>query len=92
MNKEKLIRAIKEVVGDKFTLEQIDAVLDGFKAVVFETLKRGGAIRWTGFLDITTKETKPRKGRNPKTNEEIDIPAGTRPAIKFAGSFKTKLK
>ena len=47
--------------------EVFDAMIDG--------LKKEGDVRFRELFHITVKKNKKRKGRNPKTGEEIAIPA-----------------
>lgn len=46
--------------------------------VIAEALQKGEEVRITGFGTFRASETKERVGRNPRTGEEITIPAGKR--------------
>ena len=48
------------------------------------------AVPGFGTFDVKTRAA--RKGRNPKTGEEIDIPASKTVAFKPAGALKDKVK
>ena len=41
-----------------------------------DSLSKGEAVKITGLLAVERTERAARKGRNPRTGEEIQIPAG----------------
>ncbi len=86
MNKSEMIAAIAEKTG----LQKKDAekALVAFIEEVTETLKEGGKVQLVGFGSFEVKERAARKGRNPRTYEEIDIPASKAPIFKAGKAFK----
>jgi DNA-binding protein HU-beta len=50
---------------------EIDGVID----IITRELKRGGRITLTGFGTFSVANRKARTGRNPRTGQEIRIPA-----------------
>jgi DNA-binding protein HU-beta len=44
-------------------------------AVIFDVLSGGEGVRWRGVGSFKVRRRKPRKGRNPRTGEELQIPA-----------------
>jgi nucleoid DNA-binding protein len=52
--------------------------------VLFDYLSSGVDVKWSGLGGFKINERKPRKGRNPKTGEELHIPS--RKVIKFVPS------
>jgi DNA-binding protein HU-beta len=54
-------------------------------ALIADALKKGEDVRVTGFGTFRSVETKERTGRNPRTGEEIQIPASRR-VVFSAGS------
>lgn len=60
--------------SDKRAAEMVDAVV----FVIAEALRRKETVTLRGFGTFGTKEVAARKGRNPKTGEEIEIPAKTK--------------
>ena len=60
----------------------VAAVLDG----ITEALKAGDKVALVGSFE--TRERPARKGRNPRTKEEITIPATTAPAFKAGKALK----
>lgn len=73
MNKAELVAKISEDTG--ITKVQANAVLDSFTDAVTKTLKGGGKVTLVGFGTFLVSKRKARKGRNPKTGEEIKISA-----------------
>lgn len=73
MTKEELVKAIasKAEVKQAVAKKCLDAFLDTVK----ETLKKGEDVRLIGFGTFKVVTRKERKGRNPRTKEEITIPA-----------------
>ena len=53
-----------------------------------EILQQGGKVSLSGLGTFKVKGRKARKGRNPKTGEVIEIPAGRK--ISFKGSLSLK--
>jgi DNA-binding protein HU-beta len=45
-----------------------------------------------GFGTFKRTETAARKGRNPKTGDELDIPASARPSFSAGARFKQAVK
>ena len=62
----------------------VAAVLDG----ITEALKAGDKVALVGFGTFETRERPARKGSNPRTKEEITIPATTAPAFKAGKALK----
>lgn len=86
MNKSELIGALAEKSG--LTRKDAEAALNAFTAVVAETLKSGEKIQLTGFGSFEVRERAARKGHNPATGAEIDIPASKVPAFKAGKALK----
>ncbi|MCF2707149.1 HU family DNA-binding protein [Arcanobacterium haemolyticum] len=74
LNRTELIAAIAE----KANLSKTDAdkALGALQEVLVETLSKGDSVKITGLLAVERTERAARKGRNPRTGEEIEIPAG----------------
>ncbi len=86
MNKSELIAAIAE----KSELSKADAgrALEGFIEAVKEGLKGGGDVAIVGFGTFKVRSRAARTGRNPRTNEEIKIPASKVPAFTAGKALK----
>ncbi|KAF1008670.1 MAG: DNA-binding protein HU-beta [Luteibacter sp.] len=86
MNKSELIAAIAE----KSELSKADAgrALEAFIDAVKEGLKSGGDVAIVGFGTFKVRSRAARTGRNPRTNEEIKIPASKVPAFTAGKALK----
>ena len=80
MNKAELINAVSEKSGlSKRDSElAVSAAID----VITDCLSQGEKVQLVGFGAFEVRERAQRKGRNPKTKEEIDIPASKVPVFK----------
>ena len=56
-----------------------------------ETLAQGDKIQLVGFGTFETRVRAAREGRNPRTNEVIQIPESFAPAFKPGKEFKEKV-
>jgi len=86
MNKTELINAIAEKSGlsKKDSEKALCAAVDSVK----EALKKGDKVQLIGFGSFETKSRAERIGRNPKTKEEIKIPASRVPQFKAGKALK----
>lgn len=74
VNRTDLVAAIAEKSGLNKT--QADSALKAFEEVLVSSLSNGEAVKITGLLSVERVERAARTGRNPRTGEEIKIPAG----------------
>ncbi len=86
MNKSELIAKMAEKSG--LTKKDNEAVLKAFIESVEETLESGEKVQLVGFGTFETRERAARVGRNPRTKEEIQIPASKVPVFKVGKEFK----
>ena len=70
------------------TKDQADAVLTAFTDVLGESLSKGEKVQLTGYLTAETVQRAERSGRNPRTGEELTIPAST--GVKLSAGSKLK--
>lgn len=86
MNKAELITAVAEKTGlsKKDSERTVSATLETIESAV----EAGEKVQLVGFgvFDVKTREA--RVGRNPKTKEEIQIPASRVPVFKAGKAFK----
>ena len=89
MNKLQLTDAVAQKAGitKKDAAEAVNAVLE----VIAETLAAGGDIKITGFGGFEVKTRAARTGRNPKTGEEVQIPASKYVAFSAGSTLKDKV-
>ena len=90
MNKTELIAAIAE----KAELSKKDAekALVAFIESVEGALAKDDKVQLVGFGTFEVKTRAARKGRNPRTKQEITIPASKAPAFKAGKAFKDAIK
>ena len=79
MNKAELVKAIAEKA--QTTKLNAEKCLNAFIEAIKEALRNNEEVRLVGFGTFKVTNRKERKGRNPKTGEEITIPA--KKAVKF---------
>ncbi|MBO7744086.1 HU family DNA-binding protein [Paenibacillus sp. MWE-103] len=86
MNKTELIAKVAELtdLSKKDASKAVDAVFD----VISDSLQGGDKVQLVGFGNFEVKSREARKGRNPQTGEEIDIPASKIPSFKAGKSLK----
>lgn len=88
MNKESLVNYIAENSEGKLTKRQADQAIDLFLAGIEQGLKDGEKIQLVGALTIQPVGRKARKGNNPQTGEEIEIPARMAVKVKAGKRFE----
>jgi DNA-binding protein HU-beta len=74
LNKSEVVSAIAAKSG--LTKADAENALNAFQDVLVESLAKGEAVKLTGLLSVERVERAARTGRNPRTGEEIQIPAG----------------
>ena len=86
MNKNDLVANIAAEAG----LTKVDAAkaVDAFVASVTGALKKGEEVRLIGFGTFAVSKRKATKGHNPRTGEEIKIPASKQPKFKAGKTLK----
>ncbi len=86
MNKSELIDAIAASadISKAAATRALDAVIES----VTTSLKDGEPVVLVGFGTFAVKDRAARTGRNPKTNEEIQIPAAKVPSFKPGKGLK----
>ncbi|MBA4495609.1 HU family DNA-binding protein [Paenactinomyces guangxiensis] len=89
MNKTELINKVAEAaeLTKKDATKSVEAVLDA----ITEALRAGEKVQLIGFGNFEVRDRAARKGRNPQTGEEIDIPASKVPAFKPGKQLKEEV-
>ncbi|RHB51069.1 HU family DNA-binding protein [Exiguobacterium sp. AM39-5BH] len=90
MNKTELIQAVTEKaeVSKKDATKIVEATFES----ITEALQNGEKIQLIGFGTFEVRERAARKGRNPRTKEDIEIPASKVPAFKAGKALKDAVK
>ena len=86
MNKTELVAAVAEKSGlsKKDAERMVSATFDPITA----QLQKGEKVQISGFGIFEVKEREARVGRNPRTKEEIEIPASKTPVFKAGKALK----
>lgn len=90
MNKGDLVAKIAE--DTDLTQKQVDEVVTALLEEVKKQVAKGEKITLTGFGTFSKRSRKGRIGRNPRTGEEIKIPASSVPAFSAGKQFKDTVK
>ena len=78
MNHAELVSAVAEEVSERsLSKTDVAAVIAAIAVVSTAELRTGGEVSLNGLGKLSTKTRAGRTGRNPKTGEEIQIPAKT---------------
>ena len=86
MNKSELISSMAE--KSKLTKQDTETFLNAFIESVKETLEKKEKVQLIGFGTFEPRNRAARIGRNPRTKEEISIPASTVPIFKVGKVLK----
>ena len=86
VNRTDLVAAIAERAS--LTKAQAEAALSAIQDVMVESLAKGEAVKVTGLLSVERVDRAARTGRNPRTGEEIAIPAGYGVKISAGSALK----
>ena len=86
LNKQELVANVAEQASltKKDAEKAVNAVFEAIKSALSE----GDRIQLIGFGTFEVKDRKARKGRNPQSGEEIDIPASKTPVFKAGKALK----
>ncbi|HIT34337.1 MAG TPA: HU family DNA-binding protein [Candidatus Faecousia intestinigallinarum] len=86
MNKTELIAAAAQEAG--FSKKDTERVVNAAIDAITEALVKGDRVQLAGFGIFEVRSREARVGRNPKTKEQIEIPASKQPAFKASKSLK----
>jgi DNA-binding protein HU-beta len=86
LNKTDLVTHVASKAG--MTKKDAEQVINAFFTVVEDALKGGDKVQLIGFGTFETRDRQARKGRNPQTGAEINIPATRVPAFKAGKALK----
>jgi integration host factor subunit alpha len=71
MTKADIVEIIREKIG--FGIKESTEIVDQVFGILKETLEGGEKVKISGFGNFVVRQKRPRKGRNPKTGEELVI-------------------
>lgn len=86
MNKAELVAALAESM--EVTKKDAEKFLKSFEEVVTNELKKDGKVQLVGFGTFEVSKRPSRTGINPRTKENIEIPAACTPKFKAGKALK----
>jgi len=90
MTKADIIARIASQTG--LTKTDVREVVQGFLDSVIFTLKKNDPLEIRGFGTFSVVRRAPRKARNPRTGEEVGVPARKQPVFKPSRELKKIIK
>ena len=91
MNKGELIEAVQGKLGEEATKRQAEEAVASVLEAIAEGVKADKKVQIIGFGTFEVKERAARKGRNPKTGEEMQIKASKSVGFKPSSTLKGSL-
>lgn len=85
-NRSELVSEVADKTG--LTQKQVSDVLDGVFESFADVVEKGDKLTVPGWLSVERTTRAARKGRNPQTGAEIQIPAGY--SVKISAGSKLK--
>ncbi|MBM7543693.1 HU family DNA-binding protein [Periweissella beninensis] len=89
-NKQDLIDQVALSTG--LTKKDSSAAVEAVFSSIQDLLAKGEKVQLIGFGNFEVRERAARKGRNPQTGAEIEIPASVVPAFKPGKALKDAVK
>ncbi|EKK21144.1 DNA-binding protein HBsu [Fructilactobacillus florum 8D] len=89
-NKAELVDDVAKAAG--LTKKDATAAMDAVFDAIQDQLAKGERVQLIGFGSFEVRERAARKGRNPQTGKEIEIPASKVPAFKAGKALKDAVK
>lgn len=90
MTKQDLVAKMADDAG--ITKKAAEAALNSFTSAISSSLKADNSVTLIGFGTFSVSHRAARTGRNPRTNEAIQIPARTVPVFKPGKKLKEDVR
>lgn len=90
MNKTELVAGVAEQAG--LTKKDAEKAVNALFDCVQQALAAGEKVQLIGFGTFEVKQRAARKGRNPRTGQDIEIPASSSPSFKAGKALKDAVK
>ncbi|HZU64469.1 MAG TPA: integration host factor subunit beta [Novosphingobium sp.] len=71
--------------------DDVERIVDVFFDEIAQRLSDGGRVELRGFGAFSTRERDPRKGRNPRTGETVEVPGKRVPFFKPGKEIRLRL-
>lgn len=89
---EKTLEAVRNTHDRSMNLTDMTAALESLCDVAAAELLGGGSVSLPGLGKLKIKTCAARTGRNPRTGEQLEIPAGKKVCFMASKSLKDALK
>ena len=86
MTKAELVEEVSRV--SDLTKKHSEVIVDTVFQSIIDALNRGEKIELRGFGSFRLRQREPRKGRNPKTGDKVDVPPKKVPYFKPGKELK----
>lgn len=86
MTKAELVEEVSRVAD--LTKKDCEVIVDTVFRTIKEALHRGDKIELRGFGSFRLRRREPRRGRNPKTGDRVDVPPKRVPYFKPGKELK----
>lgn len=90
INKAELTKQVADAT--KMKKSEAEAAINAVFKSIENSLANGEKVQLIGFGSFEVRQRAARKGRNPQTGAEIDIPASNVPAFKAGKALKDAVK
>ena len=90
MNKAKLVEEVSSKT--RLTKENIRNIIDATTKTIKNALSKGERVTLVDFGTFLVIRKKARRGRNPQTREELQIPARKVPKFRAGKALREKIK
>ncbi len=71
--------------------EEVEKIVSTFFDEIGQKLASGGRVELRGFGAFSTRARDPRKGRNPRTGDAVDVPGKRVPYFKPGKEMRARL-
>jgi integration host factor subunit beta len=88
MTKAELVEEVSRV--SDLTKKHSEVIVETVFRSIVEALQRGEKIELRGFGSFRLRQREPRKGRNPKTGDKVDVPPKKVPYFKPGKEWKER--
>ncbi len=92
MTKADLVEQVADAIGPGVTKKDCALVVDGFLNAVKEALAEGENIEIRGFGTFKIRKRKSRVARNPRTGDEVQVPARSVPVFKPSKHLRARVE
>lgn len=90
MIRSELLQALAKE-NPELRAEDVERALDTFFDEIAARLAKGGRVELRGFGAFSTRQRDPRKGRNPRTGQSVDVPGKNVPYFKPGKEMRARL-